>query len=264
MSVFLGAYEKVSHENGLPETYWAHRNQTHLQHSFGGGRVAPINHYPWMASMHVYGSHECSATIISAKRLLTAAQCTIDKVAGEIQYRVGSRDSRSGGQFMYVEAIHNHPEYNPSTLRNDIAVVWLKKQIIFTMSEVAFLSLPETNERVEVDTITAVSGWERRGAYTSLMKYSHMSIISYEVCNRYYRGDVLDSMLCAEVPKPDGHQVRGNDEDYCQSDVGGPVTHMEKKIVIGVVIWGHGCNKRERPGVYTRVASHRDWIDSVM
>lgn len=230
----------------------------------GGGRVAPINHYPWTASMHVFGRHRCSATIISAKRLLTAAHCTIDKVAGSIQYRVGSRDSRSGGQYMYVEAIFNHPEYNPKTLRNDIAVVWLKKQIDFAMTGVSFLSLSEANDRVQVDTITAISGWESGVQDMNLMRYSHMSIISNEDCSRYYRGAVLDSMLCAEVPAPDGHHVRGDAVDFCQSDAGGPVANIENQILVGVVIWGHGCYKLERPGVYTRVASYREWIDSVM
>lgn len=214
--------------------------------------------------MHVYGSHRCSATIISATRLLTAAQCTIDKVAGGIQYRVGSRDSRSGGQYMYVEAIINHPEYNPKTLSNDIAVVWLKKQINFAMTGVTLLSLPETNERVEVETITVISGWERGGLEPNLMKYSHMSTISNELCNRYFRGDVLDSMLCAEVPVPDGHHVREDSVDYYQTDMGGPVANIEKQIVVGVVVWGHGGSKQDRPGVYTRVASYREWIDSVM
>lgn len=226
--------------------------------------MAPINHYPWMASMNAFGSHRCSATIISATRLITAAQCTIDKVAGGIQYRVGSRDSRSGGQFMYVETIFNHPEYNPDTLRNDIAVVWLKNQINFAMTGVAPLGLPETDDRIEVDTISVISGWEHNGSDKNLMRYSQMSIISNELCNRYYRGDVLDSMVCAEVPKPDGNHQRGAKEDYCQTDAGGPVTNIENQIVVGVVIYGHGCNKKDRPGVYTRVASYRDWIDSVL
>lgn len=273
-SVFLGAYEEVSHEKGLPATYLALHPPAYID--YGHGHIAPINHYPWMASMRVYGVHRCSATIISATRLLTAAQCTIGKVASAIQYRIGSRDNRTGGQYMYVAAIFNHPEYNAKTLRNDIAVVWLEKHIDLALPGVAFIGLPKSDDRVEVDTITAISGWEYAGPDSNLMRYSRMSIISNEECDRYYRGGVLDSMLCAKVPEPEitkheantvithGHYVFTDSAEHCQGDAGGPVTDIEKEILIGIVVWGHGCKIQDRPGVYTRVASYREWIDTVM
>lgn len=53
--------------------------------------------------------------------------------------------------------------------------------------------------------------------------------------------------------------------DSCQADSGGPLVKIASNgcpYQIGIVSWGIGCAREGAPGVYTRVSSFADWIQS--
>ena len=65
---------------------------------------------------------------------------------------------------------------------------------------------------------------------------------------------VFDTTFCAVDAK----------QKTCRGDSGGPVID-EMGNIIGVVSWGKSrCLGDGQPGVYTRVASYAQWIDSVI
>ena len=74
---------------------------------------------------------------------------------------------------------------------------------------------------------------------------------------------VTNDMLCANNVK--------ERQDACSGDSGGPLlaklSTSNKPILwslIGIVSWGIGCSLPNYPGVYSRVASEIDWIESTI
>lgn len=52
---------------------------------------------------------------------------------------------------------------------------------------------------------------------------------------------------------------------FPQGDSGGPLVISHNRniwYVVGIVSWGIGCAKENKPGVYTKVTHYRDWIKS--
>ena len=68
-------------------------------------------------------------------------------------------------------------------------------------------------------------------------------------------------------PVLDGEICAGGEEgkDACNGDGGAPLVcqagHRGRWYVVGLVNWGVGCGRADVPGVYTRVAHYRSWIN---
>lgn len=220
-----------------------------------GGSATTIESFPWIVSMQRFGAHRCGASIISANRIITAAHCTIGIQASGLQIRAGSTNSQSGGQVVQVSKIINHHAYNSKTLINDVALIWTSSSLNLTPAGVSAITMHAQSDSLATGSIAQVSGWGKlcEGcASTNSLRFVGVSIMSTDQCNKSYRGVITSGMLCA------GFLDGGR--DACQGDSGGPLTFGKK--LIGIVSWGDGCARPNFPGVYTRVASYRKWIDS--
>lgn len=102
-------------------------------------------------------------------------------------------------------------------------------------------------------------GWgltERRKQSRVLLS-TDVQIFSHEACNKSdsYSGRVdIDAEFCA------GQEAGRN--DVCGGDSGGPLVCYVNDVYIqyGVVSWGIGCGRANKPGVYSKVASVVSWI----
>ena len=97
------------------------------------------------------------------------------------------------------------------------------------------------------------------GSAPNNLQYVRVQKITNSQCNTSYSGAITSSMLCAGYPNVGG-------KDACQGDSGGPYVCNDngKAVIAGVVSWGNGCAHADFPGVYARVTTILNWIQSNM
>lgn len=187
-----------------------------------GGEQTTIERFPWTVSLQRLGSHFCGGSIISTTRILSAAHCTVGIPATSISIRAGSTNNLSGGQFIGVSQVHNHPQYNPSTIDNDICVMVISSPLNLAPAGVAIVPLPPQGAGVavggklmiyrkrfihrmnEILAMSDVAGW---GATcegcspTNILRFVTVPVISNAQCNTMYGGMITAGMLCAGFPE---------------------------------------------------------------
>ncbi|XP_070690743.1 suppressor of tumorigenicity 14 protein homolog [Pempheris klunzingeri] len=230
-----------------------------------GGQNAELGEWPWQVSLHfqTYG-HVCGASIISERWLLSAAHCFVtsdpmNHVASNWQTYSGMQDQykQDGVQRSPVKRIISHPDYNQMTFDYDIALLELSEPLTFT-NTIQPICLPSSTHVFPAGMSCWVTGWgalREGGQKAQLLQKASVKIINDTVCNTVTEGQVTSRMLCC------GFLAGG--VDACQGDSGGPLACFEesgKWFQAGIVSWGEGCARRNKPGVYTRVTKLREWI----
>ena len=106
-----------------------------------------------------------------------------------------------------------------------------------------------------------ISGWgstgQASGGYSRRLQAASVPILETRRCmeSQVYGEDKLTSgMFCA------GYLAGGIDS--CQGDSGGPMvcSSRDRSTLLGIISWGYGCGRANKPGVYTKVANYLDWI----
>lgn len=220
-----------------------------------GGKPTTIEENPWQVSMRHFGSHRCGGSIVSPNKIVTAAHCIRGTFIYFVDVRIGATFVRDGGDIISVTRMLEHEDYNvPVGINNDIGLLFLAEAIEFGPT-VQPVGLPTQGDRVAVGSVALVSGWgalTEGGQSPDQLQVVAVSIIDDDVCDRAI-GIQRDTMVCA------GNFEEGG-IDSCQGDSGGPLTI--DGVLQGVVSWGYGCAQPKLPGVYTRAANYRQWIDS--
>ncbi|XP_039601443.1 suppressor of tumorigenicity 14 protein homolog isoform X1 [Polypterus senegalus] len=236
-----------------------------------GGEDARTGEWPWQVSLQMgkYG-HICGASVISSKWLLSAAHCFQD--SDSIRYsdastwkaymgmRIINRISNSVVT-RYIKRIVVHSQYDQYTSDYDIALLELNAAVFFN-EFVQPICLPASSHFFSIENNCFVTGWGvlmEDGELASVLQEATVKIISHNTCNKFYDDAVTPRMLCA------GNLHGG--VDACQGDSGGPLVCQEKGkrwFLAGIVSWGEGCARRNRPGVYTQVVKFSEWIQQLI
>ncbi|XP_029385524.1 uncharacterized protein LOC115061354 [Echeneis naucrates] len=232
-----------------------------------GGSDAGVGSWPWQVSLQMdrYG-HVCGATLVSNRWLISAAHCFQDSDA--IKYSdarawrayMGMRVmtmGNSGAATRPIRRILLHPQYDQFTSDYDIALLELSAPVFFN-DLVQPVCVPASSHTFTAGTSCYVTGWGvlmEDGELASRLQEASVKIISRNTCNKLYDDAVTPRMLCAG-------SLQGG-VDACQGDSGGPLVCLERGrrwFLAGIVSWGEGCARQNRPGVYTQVVKFTDWI----
>ncbi|XP_021708912.1 serine protease snake [Aedes aegypti] len=211
----------------------------------------------------------CGGTLISSKHVLTAAHCMLNEHGvqpdmvqlGDIN-SIGAKDGAST-QPIRIRNFKRHPEYRSSRKYFDIAIVELDTDVKFdiaTYSACLWLEKDVPKEKMHVIGFREKVDWKNN---TVSWRKIELSFIDHENCTeqlpvsaRAQPRGFVEEQFCAA----------SDHGDACEGDSGGPI-QIERDMngsiipfVVGIVSFGSPCSA-ESIGVYTRVASYRDWIE---
>lgn len=240
-----------------------------------GGKDAVPGAWPWQLSLQAYSgswSHTCGATLLSSQYALCVAHCVDGVAASNRRVIAGLHDRRdtTATQTSTLASYTKHPQYNPTSIVNDISILKMLNLIMPDNFKIVFATLPPNNNNDFNGATCVLTGWGKTSSTTSnllpnILQQVNMGIISSQSCSQrmaVIAGSVVnDNHICAY----DTAQQRGS----CQGDSGGPMNCPDSTlgyVVAGVTSWGASTQAGEcltsYPSVYTRTSTYLSWIAS--
>ncbi|XP_076036196.1 proclotting enzyme-like [Oratosquilla oratoria] len=240
-----------------------------------GGFEAKINRFPWLVLIYIYYANadtslpsdtKCGGAIISPDYILFAAHCVLRAIAVRVRPGIHNVNDpiNEDSRLISIEFIVSHPEYDPLTESNDMALARVSPTIPFTPGKIVPICLGLNIHHV-VGSEVVVAGWgvtSFQGQSSDVLREVSVNLISNEQCRTMYNSSgvtIKDTMLCTLLP----------DKDACQGDSGGPLIYEiqpQKFVMIGIVSFGIGCGSESYPGVYTNVTNNNyiTWIRGIV
>lgn len=203
----------------------------------------------------------CGGSYIGDGYVLTAAHCVSNRTARVLNVKVAGfvLGGNDGDRIQVVEKFV-HPQYNPSTLNYDVALLKLER----TPSVGRQVTLAQSNiyQYVRDGDLITVAGLGRLsegGSRPSNLQEVSVPLVSDQVCNQSggNYANVGSVAFCAGYAQ--------GQKDSCSGDSGGPIVVSSggQTVQLGIVSWGIGCARPAKYGVYSDVAALSSWIDDI-
>ncbi|XP_064604948.1 clotting factor C-like [Liolophura sinensis] len=257
------------------------------------GEVSRQGAYPWQAMLaqpllggESYGV--CGGALINEDWVITAAHCVTERESTTVlplsdikiylgkYYRDNAKDDDQVQEFA-ISRIEVHPNYNPSALDSDLALVKLSVPAVLT-KRVMPICLPETmaeglslsEELLKPGKLITVTGWgeTENGTDAEVLLITGLRNINNTDCEQRYITErnplsVTNNMFCA------GHDDART--DTCFGDSGGPAVAFKGRgldrvwYLMGIISWGSpvDCGVPNHYSGFTRVGNFIDFIKRI-
>jgi len=272
----------------LPATVAAERQRSRngVNTEVVGGQPVAQGTFRFMTLIFVdvgSGVLRCGGSLIEARFVLTAAHCVEDldgDVLGPDAFTLivgrAALSDTGKGVVRGVVDVDQHPQWNPATDANDVAVLELDAAVPEGFARPLALVGAGDTRFDDAGQPVLVAGWGRTsagGASSNQLRSANLNIVGSAACNAAYEafGGIIPAlMVCAAF----------QGRDSCQGDSGGPlfapevigfdVKKMKRKkgkkrkkvripitreVQMGIVSFGIGCAEPGFPGVYTRISA---------
>jgi secreted trypsin-like serine protease len=206
----------------------------------------------------------CGGTFIRPNIVMTAAHCVQSYFIGNLKsWQVVSGGVNLNDPAMVAYDITDvivHPRYEMIAIGSDYDFAILRVAQSYTGPTIDIVS-PSESARLTVGSVVQVSGWgdtSEGGSASERLQKVNVKIVGRNDCNdsNSYDGLITSRMVCASL----------DDKDSCQGDSGGPLTARfgNDRRLVGVVSFGSGCARTDKPGVYGRLIAVRGWINDAI
>ncbi|XP_012661149.1 serine protease 41 [Otolemur garnettii] len=243
-------------------------------HSLVVGGVETVRgRWPWQALVQVPQGYFCGASLLSRRWVLSAAHCFIKYnnpskwwvQFGELTLKPSLWNPRVYLNRYRVQDIIVNPSFHDG--RNDIALLRLASSVTYNkyIKPICVLSSTSMFQHRKDCWVTGWGVLNENQTYLPPpynLQEVKVTILNNTRCNYLFkqpsdRSVIQDSMICAGAE--DGSV------DTCKGDSGGPLVCDKDGLwyQVGIVSWGMGCGRPNRPGIYTNISVYFDWIQKL-
>lgn len=205
--------------------------------------------------------HVGAGVIISSEWILTAAH--VVKPSESYTIRFGSKNLWMGGEVQNATYAIIHPEYNETTLNNNVALVKIPNPLTLSAGGLRAIRLHRNEDSSEeedrlVGVRSRIAGWglNADNKISDNLNFVDLQIIdNFSCASTFGTSRIVDHVVC-------GIGWSNRNQNTCGGDSGGGllIRQNDQWVHAGIAAFGAKACARGHPAGFMRTAHFYEWI----